>query len=277
MTRTMNSLGRRGQKVRRKIEGDAVVDQALKADAFMALLEDATHEWGFGMIWARPGLDLKMRAAAGLTMIACHGMREDIKSHVRLCLRQGWTPMEIGEILLHFLVYAGFPKTRISFSAAHEVFVEQGVPLPQSESAQDVGSPDADAQYATMAAEGRRIRNELFGGEFVSQLIGAAKDPFMDIFNDATHAWAFGVVWTRPALDVRTRTLLTLAAAAASGAIGGVNRHVRSAITAGVSPQEIGEIFLQAYYYSGAPGVSGSFLMARDVMRDMAQETAKRK
>jgi alkylhydroperoxidase/carboxymuconolactone decarboxylase family protein YurZ len=264
-----NALQAKGKRLREQIAGASEAKPA--KDGFLELLEDAENELGWGMVWARPGLSTRMRAALALVMVASVGRESDVKAHARMCIRQGWSVEEIGEILLHMLVYAGLCRTRMAFEAASEAFAALGVPVPAVEGGQGSDVADDEAARLLLAERieaGRRVRGELFGAEFVDRLIGGP-DPFMDIFNDVTHAYAFASVWKREGLDLRSRILVALAIAAVTGQLGGVKRHVRSAVTAGIPSAEIGEVLLQAYVYGGAPVSVGSFNTAKEIFREM--------
>lgn len=272
MSTEPNLLSAKGRYLRKEVTGEENPSRA--GDSFLGILQEAEDEFAWGMVWARPTLAPRLRAALALVMVAAVGRESDVKECVRICLRQGWSATEIGEILLHMLVYTGICKSRMAFDAAHQVFTELGSELPSSREAQpsaDGADPDdkkAEEFFQKKVVAGRRIRGELFGEEFVDNLLGGP-DPFMDIFNDVTHAYAFGTIWARGGLDKNTRVLLTLAIAAVTGQHGGIKRHVRSAVTAGISQAEIGEVLLQAYVYGGAPASVGSFNTAKEIFREM--------
>lgn len=123
--RRVSALGRRGLEIRRKVLGPDDVDAsmaAMKDDDFMMMFFDATHEWCFGTIWDRPGLDWKTRSMLTLAIAASHGQTGAVKRHVRSALRNGVTKDEIGEVFLHVYCYAGVYNSLSAFQAAKEEF-----------------------------------------------------------------------------------------------------------------------------------------------------------
>jgi alkylhydroperoxidase/carboxymuconolactone decarboxylase family protein YurZ len=123
--RKRSALASRGEAIRRKVHGDAHVDRTYRdADPFMMMFQDVTDEFCWGTVWARPVLGEKMRAALSLGMTAAQSQTGAVKLHVKTCLRQGWTPEEIGEILLHAYVYAGVYASLSAFTVAKEAIAE---------------------------------------------------------------------------------------------------------------------------------------------------------
>jgi alkylhydroperoxidase/carboxymuconolactone decarboxylase family protein YurZ len=125
MKKKQSALGRKGEIVRRKIHGDAHVDKRYReADDFAMMFEEVTDEFCWGTVWARPGLNHKIRAALSLASTAAQSQAGAVKLHVKTCLRTGWSKREIGEILLHVYVYAGVYASLSAFAAAREAIAE---------------------------------------------------------------------------------------------------------------------------------------------------------
>jgi len=125
MPRKRSALAAKGEAVRRAAHGDAHVDRAYaQSDDFMMMFQDVTDEFCWGTVWARPGLNRKMRAMLSLTATAAQSQSGAVKMHTKTCLRAGWTEREIGEALLHVYVYAGVYASLSSFMAAKEAIAE---------------------------------------------------------------------------------------------------------------------------------------------------------
>ena len=115
-----------GMEVRRAVLGDAHVDRAIeRTSEFTAPFQDFITRYAWGTIWAREGLDRRMRSAVTLAVLTALGREHEIAMHVRAALRNGLTPQEIGEVLLHTAVYAGVPVANRAFAIADEVLTEQ--------------------------------------------------------------------------------------------------------------------------------------------------------
>jgi 4-carboxymuconolactone decarboxylase len=83
------------------------------------------------------------------------------------------------------------------------------------------------------------------------------------------HAW--GAVWVREGLSLKTRSMLNLAMLTALNRPNELKLHIRGAINNGVTQEEMREIFLQAAVYCGAPAGLDSFKVAQVVFKEMAQ------
>jgi 4-carboxymuconolactone decarboxylase len=118
---------RRGREVRRQLLGDAYVekiDRTTYDDPTMRTFIDLATETAFGMVWTRPGLDLKTRTLVCVVSDAATGREPELGIHLRMALRQGWTQEELTEVLLHLSAYVGLPMVREALLAAKKVFAE---------------------------------------------------------------------------------------------------------------------------------------------------------
>src|SRR6266550_2977845 len=106
---------RKGAEMRRRLLGDAFVDRSTKtvyADPVMGKFIDVATEAVFGMLWTRPGLDLKTRTLVCVVSDAATGREPELAIHLRMALRQGWTEQELTEVLIQLLGYVGAPFAR---------------------------------------------------------------------------------------------------------------------------------------------------------------------
>jgi 4-carboxymuconolactone decarboxylase len=78
----------------------------------------------WGGVWTRPGLDRRMRSAITLAALTALGRENEIAMHVRAALRNGLTPAQISEVLLHTAAYAGVPAANAAFAIAQRVLAE---------------------------------------------------------------------------------------------------------------------------------------------------------
>jgi 4-carboxymuconolactone decarboxylase len=110
------------------------VDGAAGANVIDALKDVAPelgHQvvaWGFGEIYARPGLDPRDRQLVTLGMLtALGGCEPQLDVHVNAALNVGLTPQQIIEALLHSAVYCGFPRAVNATLTAKKVFADRGL------------------------------------------------------------------------------------------------------------------------------------------------------
>jgi 4-carboxymuconolactone decarboxylase len=111
-----------GMAVRREVLGDAHVDRAIAGTTdFTAEFQDFITRYAWGDVWTRDGLDRRTRSCITLAVLTALRAHDELPMHVRAALRNGLTPEEIGEVLLHTAVYAGVPAANSAFKIAQEV------------------------------------------------------------------------------------------------------------------------------------------------------------
>ena len=115
-----------GMKTRREVLGDAHVDRAIeRTTPFTEPFQEFITRYAWGEIWSRPGLDRRMRSAITLAALVALRAENEIAMHVRAALRNGLTPDEIAEVILHTAIYAGLPAANGAFAIANEVLAEE--------------------------------------------------------------------------------------------------------------------------------------------------------
>jgi len=115
------------------------------------------------------------------------------------------------------------------------------------------------------------VRREVLGDAHVDRA-SAAADDFTADFQDLITRYAWGEIWTRPGLDRRTRSCITLAMLATLHCDDELAMHVRAALRNGVTPEEIKEVLLQVAIYAGVPAANRAFEVAG---RALAEEDSE--
>ncbi len=116
-----------GMAVRREVLGDEHVDRAVAATTpLTAPFQDFITRYAWGEIWSRPGLSRAERSMITLTALVVLRQEEELAMHLRAALRNGLSPDQIGEVLLHAAVYAGVPAANRAFAIARQVLAEAG-------------------------------------------------------------------------------------------------------------------------------------------------------
>jgi 4-carboxymuconolactone decarboxylase len=116
-----------GMTVRREGIGDAHVDRAVAATTpFNADFQGFITRYAWGEVWSRPGLSRAERSMITLTALVVLRQDEELAMHLRAALRNGLTPDQISEVLLHTAVYAGVPAANRAFAIAARVLAEAG-------------------------------------------------------------------------------------------------------------------------------------------------------
>ncbi|MGZ4358540.1 MAG: 4-carboxymuconolactone decarboxylase [Gaiellaceae bacterium] len=118
---------------------------------------------------------------------------------------------------------------------------------------------------------GMRVRREVLGDAHVDGATARTTDFDAD-FQDLITRYAWGEIWTRPALDRRTRSCIALTALVALNHLDELAMHVRASLRNGLSPDEIKEVLLQSAIYCGVPAANAAFAVAKQVLEAQAEE-----
>ena len=122
----------------------------------------------------------------------------------------------------------------------------------------------ADEQHE----RGMKVRREVLGDEHVDRAIERTT-PFTADYQDLITRYAWGEIWTRPGLDRRTRSAMTLTALIALGRFEELRMHIRAALRNGLEEDEIKEVLLQSAIYCGVPAANTAFAVAREVLEEI--------
>ena len=112
---------------------------------------------------------------------------------------------------------------------------------------------------------GMKVRREVLGDRHVDAAVERTSD-FTADFQDLITRYAWGEIWTRPGLDRRTRSAITLTALIALGRFEELRMHVRAALRNGLEEGEIKEVLLQSAIYCGVPAANMAFAVAQEVL-----------
>jgi 4-carboxymuconolactone decarboxylase len=115
--------------------------------------------------------------------------------------------------------------------------------------------------------EGMRVRREVVGDAYVDRAVAETGALTAD-FQDYITRCAWGEVWTRPGLDRRTRSCITVAMLASLGCDEELAVHLRGAVRNGVTTAELAEVLLQVAVYAGVPRANRAFAIGRGVLEE---------
>jgi 4-carboxymuconolactone decarboxylase len=117
---------------------------------------------------------------------------------------------------------------------------------------------------------GMKARREVLGDDHVDNAIEKTTE-FTKDFQELITRYAWGEVWTRPGLDRRMRSAITLTALIARGHFEELAMHVRAARRNGLSDDEIKEVLLQSAIYCGVPAANQAFAVASRVLEEESE------
>lgn len=113
---------------------------------------------------------------------------------------------------------------------------------------------------------GMEVRRAVLGDAHVDRA-AAARTPLTAEWQDFLTRYAWGEIWTRPGLDRRTRSCITVAMLVALNREEELKLHLRAALNNGVTVDELKEVLLQTAVYCGVPAANSAFRVAAETLR----------
>ena len=120
---------------------------------------------------------------------------------------------------------------------------------------------------------GMAVRREVLGDAHVDRA-EAKKDETTEDFQNLISRYAWGTIWTRPGLDRRMRSAVTITAMVSGGYWDECAMHLRAALRNGLSREEIQEILLQTAIYASVPAANIAFKLAQQVFAEVDEDLA---
>ena len=130
-TRERSKQFKAGLALRKRVVGPDYVSASLKnTEDFWMPFQELITEHGWGAVWTRPGLPLKTRSMLTLAFCIALNRPNEIKIHLRGAIRNGMTPLEIREMIIHAFLYCGGPASLDAFhvvkNALPEILAKEG-------------------------------------------------------------------------------------------------------------------------------------------------------
>lgn len=201
---------------------------------------DIINNFIYGDVYHQSELiDMRERELITLVSLTTHQSYELLKQHAVGAVNAGLAPEEVMEAVYHVTPYVGIATSYEAVTAVTEAFVENEISLPLAGQTQ--------VSDAERFVEGNNAQVEIFG-EFIRR----SADDVEDGINKYVTDWCFGDFYTRGALDIKTRELLTMVILANMGA-DQFGAHVRGTYNVGYSQEEIVAAITQSMPYMGTP------------------------
>jgi 4-carboxymuconolactone decarboxylase len=125
-------------------------------------------------------------------------------------------------------------------------------------------------EVPAMAEKGVETLRQMLGDQRASEVRAAWSKLSPDFAHFVTNFLA-GEIWSRPQLDRKTRSLITVAALTALGRASGLRLNIEMALNNGASKEEILETLLQMAPYAGFPACWEGLLVADEVFKQKRQ------
>lgn len=221
-------------------------------------LADLAIRFVYGNIYSRSGLTLRERQLITVAALAALGnAKPQLKFHVLGALNVGCSPDELVELMIHIVVYAGFPAGLNGVFAIKEAFADKGLAF-SSKSTEPLSSR-YEAGWAAL---------QQIDGQAGEKVIESLRDISPDL-GRLIIEFAFGEVYTRSDLGLLDRELVTIAALAAMGtATPQLKVHIHGLFNVGGNSTQLTETIIHIAAYAGFPAALNAMLAARDVVAE---------
>ncbi len=256
---TLEERFQKGADFRARMGGGAPTSGSVPASKELAPdLHRIAAEALFGTIWYRPGLKIEHREMCTLSILTVMERENQLRQHIASGLNFGLTAEQIIEIFVHLALYGGVPASFNAMGIAHEIFESRGIQCTPYQVYNPAENPEELYQ------RGVAKRQELMG-DSTSGSGGGAHTKAEGDLNRLITEYLWGSIWTRPGLDIRSRSVCTLSALTALGRERQLRSHIGGALHIGFSQEEIVEIFVHATFYAGLPAARTAIDIANEV------------
>jgi len=250
-------LRRKGNEIRERLQhGTHPARERPRAVASVPGLRNYTGESIFGAVWARPGLDIRYRMLATLSVLSSLQRLSQFQTYVHSALNMGMSAEEIQEVPIHCSIYAGFPSAVNSLEVAHEAFRERGIEAGRTE------VPEVSLEE--MEARGRELRERLMGTESRGGYENALNDLTPDL-RTITLQFGFGEIFFRPGLDLQSRVVCSIASLTSLRADAQLRNFLHAGLRTGFTKEEISEVLMHTGGYAGYPAALSAIAIAAQV------------
>jgi 4-carboxymuconolactone decarboxylase len=247
-----------GRRELAKLNPRAEADLHAALDAIAPDMVGMVVAFGYGDVYARPGLATADRQVATIAALTALGNAEpQLAFHMAGGLNAGLSPQEMVEVVYVTTVFAGFPAGLNALSVARRVFAERGV-KPAIPPARE-GERRARG-LATLEATSRGA------GQAVLDMLGDIAPDMAGFILD----FSYGDVFSRPGLSPRRKELAMIAAAIARGTMRPqLKVHVKAGLNAGLTRTEIVEAAMQMAGYAGFPAALNGLSAVREAYAEV--------
>ena len=238
-TEKMNRTDVCKQNYRLLFNGEALTGQGTDPE-----IMDILQKFIFGEVFQTGSLTVKQREMITCITLAAQQALPQLKAHAGAALNVGVTPEELREVVYLTAPFIGFPKMLNALSTVNGVFEERGIKLPLEKQ----GSVTDASRHET----GKAIQDRLYPGGISSTMDGMPGDMGKDVEGFLTD-YFFGEIYSRGALDLKTRELLGYCVLVTIGAESQLKSHYYGNLNVGNTPETITAAVIQCLPYVGFP------------------------
>lgn len=252
-TENMDRIEACKQNYRTLFGGEALTGQGTDPE-----MMDILQKFIFGDVFQTGDLTLKQREMITCITLATMQTLPQLKAHAGAALNVGVTPEELREVMYLTAPFIGFPRMLNAVATVNEVFTERGISLPLEKQ----GTVTEETRHEA----GKAIQDKHYPGGIASVMEGVPGDMGKDVERFLTD-YFFGDIYSRGALDLRTRELLGYCVLTTLEAESQLHSHYHGNINAGNSPETLTAAVIQCLPYIGFPA-------AIKALRIIKEETA---
>lgn len=213
-----------------------------------------------GAMWSRPQLSRRDRSLLVISVLAAQARDEELEAHTGNGLRNGLTPEEIEEILLHVAAYAGFPAAMASSRRIDKALMAasgaEKLPARAPAARKSDEERDRDAADVLATITGWSGLDAAAALERMERMLGEV--------GVVAYRWAFGEIWRRPQLSRRDRSIVVIAILTTLGATAELAVHAPAGLRHGLTRVEIEEVVTHLSLYAGIPRAVEAMRTVRD-------------
>ena len=256
---TLDERAKKGAEIRARFGGGVPTSGSVPGSREMAPdLHRIADEALFGSIWQRPALNIQHREMIVLSVLTVLQRENQLRRHVESATTLGLTAQQVIEVMIHASFYGGVPTAFTSMGVAQEVFKSNDIPFSPQLVFDSTETPE------DLYQRGTKRREELMGAPIETPSPAPVTQAERE-FNRLTTEYYWGSVWTRPGLDLQSRSICTLAALTVLGREGPLRSHIKGALNIGLDQEEIVEVFIQTTFYGGLPFTRAAIDIANEI------------
>ncbi len=217
----------------------------------------------FGMIWRRPGLDLKQRCIATISALVTQGEMNLLRRHIVRALNVSLTPNQVVEIFIQSTFYIGVPAVESALRLTKDIYEELGIEFEPAVEYDTNRHPDE------LYALGQELHRRHMGNTptgFEDDSPEAQLERIVDEYN-------WGAIYNRSLLDDKERAIVSLSALTSMGVYDAqMRRRIHGAIGVGMTSTELMEVFIHLSMYGGYINARTAMRIARSVFNELEIE-----
>jgi 4-carboxymuconolactone decarboxylase len=218
-------------------------------------------------MWDRQQLSKRNRSMITVAALSALRDTEELRTQIRVALRNAVSRPELCELMMQVAGYAGFSAGRAGMAALKEVFDAEPAAKPAPS-----GRPLAPVESQDRVERGLATLAKLQPARAPAAPSRALAAPFAPDWRAWLIGTAFGDLWPRPGLSFAERERITLAVLIALGREAELHQHCAIASNLGITPEEIGEEIMHLAVYIGFPTAVTAMRVAVGALGEIAKE-----